>query len=96
MICYTYRWRIERFHFTLKSGGNDEKLQLQTADRLWRAFATYLVVAWRVLYIDPCAPRAPQWTLRQMRRRESWTGRGVIPAARSAEDPERTIVRARW
>ncbi len=63
---YTYRWRIERFHFTLKSGGNYEKLQLQTADRLWRALATYLIVAWRVLYIDLVArsfPDAPCTTI---------------------------------
>ena len=63
---YTYRWRIERFHFTLKSGGNYEKLQLQTADRLWRALATYMVVAWRVLYIDLVArthPEAPCTTI---------------------------------
>ena len=42
VIWYTFRWRIERLHFTLKSGGNYEKLQLQTADRLWRALAIYL------------------------------------------------------
>ncbi len=59
VIWYTYRWRIERFHFVLKSGGNYERLQLQTADRLWRALAIYLVVAWRVLYIDLVARTRP-------------------------------------
>ncbi|MDE3077198.1 MAG: IS4 family transposase [Chloroflexota bacterium] len=52
VIWYGFRWRIERLHYTLKSGGNYEKLQLQTAERLWRALAIYLVVAWRVLYVD--------------------------------------------
>jgi len=49
---YSWRWRIERLHFILKSGCNYEQLQLETADRLWRALAIYLIVAWRVLYID--------------------------------------------
>lgn len=58
---YTYRWRIERLHFTLKSGGgNFERLQLQTAERLWRALAVYVVVAFRVLWIDLLARSRPQ------------------------------------
>ncbi len=44
---YTYRWRIERYHYTLKSGCQVEKLQLETADRLMRALAVYSIVAWR-------------------------------------------------
>ncbi|MDE3074785.1 MAG: IS4 family transposase [Chloroflexota bacterium] len=52
VIWYTWRWVIERLHFVLKSGCQYEKLQLETADRLWRALAIYLIVAWRVLYID--------------------------------------------
>ena len=49
---YTYRWRIERFHFVLKTGGsNVEKLQLETYDRLARAIALYSIVAWRILWM---------------------------------------------
>lgn len=51
VIWYTYRWRIERFHFTLKSGCLIEKLQLETAERLERALALYSVIAWRLQYI---------------------------------------------
>ncbi len=58
---YTYRWRIERLHFTLKGGGgNFERLQLETAERLWRALAVYLVVAFRVLWIDLLARSRPE------------------------------------
>ena len=42
---YTYRWRIERYHFTLKSGCRLEDLQLETAERLRRALALYAIVA---------------------------------------------------
>ena len=59
IVWYTFRWRIERFHFTLKSGSNYEKLQLQTGERLWRALAIYMVVAWRVLSMDLIARTYP-------------------------------------
>lgn len=49
---YSYRWRIERFHYTLKSGGSQvERLQLETADRLQRAIALYSIIAWRILWM---------------------------------------------
>ena len=60
LIWYTYRWRIERFHHVLKSGCGYEKLQLETAERLWWALAVYAVVAWRVLYVDLAARAYPQ------------------------------------
>jgi hypothetical protein len=49
---YSYRWRIERLHFTLKSGGSHvEQLQLETRDRLERAITLYSIVAWRLLWM---------------------------------------------
>lgn len=48
---YSYRWLIERYHFVLKSGCGLEKLQLERAERIHRALATYCVVAWRLLWL---------------------------------------------
>ena len=48
---YSCRWQIEIFFFTLKSGCQIEKLQLETRDRLEAAVALYMIVAWRLLYI---------------------------------------------
>lgn len=48
---YTYRWRIERYHFILKSGCHVEKLELETGDRLMRALAVYSMVAVRLLHL---------------------------------------------
>ncbi len=48
---YTYRWLIERYHYTLKSGCGIEKLQLETARRIEMALATYSIVAWRLLWL---------------------------------------------
>jgi hypothetical protein len=56
---YSYRWLIERYHYTLKSGCRLEQLQLETADRLERALATYAIVAWRLLWLTYEARRHP-------------------------------------
>lgn len=57
---YTYRWRIERYHYILKSGCLIEKLQLETADRLLRALAVYSIVAWRLLWLTYQARQTPK------------------------------------
>lgn len=56
---YSYRWMIERYHYTLKSGCKMEDLQLETAESLQRALAVYSIVAWRLLWITHHARRAP-------------------------------------
>jgi hypothetical protein len=48
---YALRWRIERFHFTLKSGCKVEELQLETAVRLRRALSVCAMVAARLLHL---------------------------------------------
>lgn len=48
---YMYRWRIERFHYTLKTGAfNIEELQFETYERFCKAITMYAIVASRVLY----------------------------------------------
>lgn len=56
---YTLRWRIERFHYTLKSGCRVEELQLQTADRLKNAIALYSLVALKILRLTYQARETP-------------------------------------
>ena len=46
---YCLRWRIEDWHRVLKTGCGIEKLRNETAARLKRALAIYLVVGWRVM-----------------------------------------------
>jgi hypothetical protein len=50
---------IERYHYALKSGCRLEQLQLETADRIERAIATYSIVAWRLLWLTCEARRHP-------------------------------------
>ena len=56
---YAYRWRIERYHYILKSGCRVEKLQLETSDRLMRALAVYTMVASRLLWLTYQARQTP-------------------------------------
>jgi len=48
---YMYRWRIERFHYILKTGAfNVEKLQFETFPRFKKAITMYSIIAYRVLF----------------------------------------------
>lgn len=49
---YALRWRIERLHYTLKSGAlNVEKLQFDDLDTTLNALAFYSIVAWQILSV---------------------------------------------
>jgi Transposase Tn5 dimerisation domain len=57
---YGGRWEIEIFFKVLKLGCQIERLQLETAQRLRPAFALYLIVAWRILYVTMLGRAAPE------------------------------------
>ncbi|MCW3100507.1 MAG: transposase family protein, partial [Chthonomonadaceae bacterium] len=56
---YAKRWRIERFHYVLKSGCELEKLQLDTFTTLQKALSLYSIVAWRLLHLTYLAREQP-------------------------------------
>lgn len=43
------RWRVERFHYTLKQGLRVERLQFDDARTLMNAVSAYRLVAWRLM-----------------------------------------------
>lgn len=49
---YCLRWRIEDWHRVLKSGCRVEDLANKTAERLRRAIAIDLVIAWRIMLMS--------------------------------------------
>jgi hypothetical protein len=59
VLWYRFRWLIERYHFVLKSGCQLEELQLETAERLEKALATYCLVAWRLLWLTYQSRKTP-------------------------------------
>src|SRR5262249_46343198 len=75
---YTRRWRVEQYHFTLKSGCAVEWLQLETRARLERALAVYTVVAVRLLRLTYLARHRPQQSCEAEFGRPE--GQGVVGA----------------
>jgi hypothetical protein len=57
---YTYRWRIERFHYVLKQGAQVEQLQLQQVPALKKALILYSWIALKVLQTQHCLGNQPQ------------------------------------
>lgn len=58
---YALRWRVEQFHYVLKSGGfRVEKLQFDDVHTFFNALAFYSIVAWRVLYLTYLVRDQPQ------------------------------------
>jgi len=57
---YALRWRVERFHYTLKQGCMVERLQFEDAHTLQNALALYSIVAWRLLWLTYTARQQPQ------------------------------------
>jgi hypothetical protein len=69
---YAYRWRIERYHFVLKSGCQLEELQLETAERLRRALSLYAMVAARLLHLTYRARQEPETSCEPAVSRQEW------------------------
>lgn len=57
---YCLRWRIEDWHRVLKSGCRIEKLAHETAERLRRAIAINLVIAWRIMLMTLLGRETPE------------------------------------
>lgn len=86
---YNYRWLIERFHYTLKSGCKVEKLQLQHRDRLLKALATYSIVAWRLMSMTYLARLTPEASCEVILQPAEWQllRRKFVPKSRSQKPP---------
>jgi hypothetical protein len=57
---YCLRWRIEDWHRVLKSGCAVEKMAHKTAERLRRAVAINLVIAWRIMLMTLMGRETPE------------------------------------
>lgn len=94
---YSYRWLIERFHFTLKQGCQIQALQLSSGTRLTNALATYSIVATRILWLTYQARLQPEQSCECILSRAEWRllRRKFEPKNRSQKPP--TFAQAiRW
>jgi len=57
---YTRRWRIEEWHRVLKSGCKVQEHQHETAERLKRAIAIDVVLAWRIQLMTLLSREVPE------------------------------------
>ena len=69
---YSKRWIIERYNYCLQSGCRIEDLQLESADRLERALATYSIVAWRLLWLTYEARVDPDGSVEKVLEEHEW------------------------
>ena len=85
---YGCRWTIEIYFRTLKSGCGVEKLQLETADRFLPCLATYLIVAWRVMYVMTLGRECPEMSCAEVLSEDEWRSvYTVVQQARSPKQP---------
>jgi hypothetical protein len=69
---YTRRWIIERYHYVLKSGCRVEKLQLESPERIKKAFTIYTIVAWRIMYMTYLARVNPDESSSEILEEDEW------------------------
>lgn len=72
-ICrYTKRWKIETFHYTLKSGCTIEKLQESTAEKLKKLIVLYSVIALRIMALTFLARTNPETSCEEEFSPDEW------------------------
>lgn len=69
---YIQRWKIERFHYILKSGCNIEELQEENALQLKKLILMYSIIAARILCLTYLARENPECSCETMFQEEEW------------------------
>jgi hypothetical protein len=75
---YRARWEAELLFLTLKEGCRVEALQLSCMERIERALAVYLVVAWRIGLLMRLGRACPAWDAERLLSREEWQAAWVV------------------
>ena len=75
---YRARWEIEMLFNVLKNGCRIEALQLSSVDRLERALALYLVVAWRIARLMRLGRTCPELPAALYFDADEWRGAYIL------------------
>ena len=70
--CYIQRWKIERFHFTLKSGMNAEKIQQRTYEKIKPVLLVYSVIALFIMAVTYLGRETPDMPCDLMFGEDEW------------------------
>jgi hypothetical protein len=98
---YKQRWKIERYHYVLKSGCKVEELQLESAEGLQNAIAVYSVVAWKLLWLKYESENEPELSCDIILEKHEWQAlccvinRVSIPPAQPPTLKEATLMIAK-
>jgi len=69
---YKVRWEIELFFRVLKSGCKVKELRLETDERIEKALAVYMIIAWRLHNITMIAREKPESPCDEVYAEEEW------------------------
>ena len=69
---YVQRWKIERFHFVLKSGMKVEEIQSSTVDRLTKLITLLSLIAIKILEITYFSREYPDTSCEEFFKTEEW------------------------
>jgi hypothetical protein len=75
---YACRWEIEIFFKVFKTGCKVEKLQLKEEERFRPAFALYMIIAWRILYLTMLGRAAPEMSCAAVFEAAEWKAVWVV------------------
>jgi hypothetical protein len=83
------RWEMERFFDILKNGCRVEALQLSTRERLERALALFLVVAWRIARLMRLGRTCPDLEAELLFDRDEWQAAFILNKKKVPKQPPR-------
>jgi hypothetical protein len=86
---YRARWEIELFFNILKNGCRVEALQLSTMERLERALALLVVVAWRIARLMRLGRTCPDMEAELLFDRDEWQAAFILNKKRVPTRPPR-------
>lgn len=75
---YRARWEIELFFLVLKEGCRVEALQLSTLERIERALALFMVVAWRIARLMRLGRTVPDLDAALLLETEEWQAAYIL------------------
>ncbi|WP_296643401.1 IS4 family transposase, partial [Thiobacillus sp. 65-1402] len=84
---YRARWEIELFFHVLKNGCRVEALQLSTVERLERALALFMVVAWRIARLMRLGRTCPDLDAALLFEQDEWQAAYILNRKKVPKTP---------
>lgn len=86
---YRARWEIELYFHVLKNGCRVEALQLSRVERIERALALYMVVAWRIAFLMRMGRNCPDLDAALFFERDEWRAAYILNGKKPPAAPPR-------